>query len=202
MSQSDAEIMRDVQSGREDRFEEIAVRYRERLTRAAQSRFADPAAADDVVQETLLNAFASRGTFDVRMTFSTWIWTIFLNACRRAGKKQAREHDLLCRAAAADGGYAAEGYAAAGGLAPLLESERRDQLQAMLDQLAAADADALRLRFFGGLKFDDIAVAMDCSLGAAKLRVKRGLMKLAELWRDAHEEADRIHTPGELRIEP
>ena len=41
-------------------------------------------------------------------------------------------------------------------------------------------ADALRLRFFGGLKFQEIAAAMDCSLTTAKTRVKQGLLQMSE----------------------
>ena len=42
-------------------------------------------------------------------------------------------------------------------------------------------ADALRLRFFGGLKFEELAAAMNSSVSGAKLRVKQGLLRLAEL---------------------
>jgi RNA polymerase sigma-70 factor (ECF subfamily) len=42
-------------------------------------------------------------------------------------------------------------------------------------------ADALRLRFFGGLKFHEIAEAMPCSLTSAKNRVRWGLLRMAEM---------------------
>jgi RNA polymerase sigma-70 factor (ECF subfamily) len=45
-------------------------------------------------------------------------------------------------------------------------------------------ADALRLRFFGGLKFEEIAGAMQCSLSTAKNRVRWGLERMAELVQD------------------
>jgi DNA-directed RNA polymerase specialized sigma24 family protein len=38
----------------------------------------------------------------------------------------------------------------------------------------------LRLRFFGGLTFPEIAAAMRCSEPGAKHRVKIGLMRLSE----------------------
>ena len=53
-------------------------------------------------------------------------------------------------------------------------------------------ADALRLRFFGGLKFEEISETMQCSLGTAKNRVKWGLMRLAELVR----QADSVKSDG------
>ena len=48
-------------------------------------------------------------------------------------------------------------------------------------------ADALRLRFFGGLTFPEIAAAMGCSEPGAKNRVKSGLLKLAEWLRPEHQ---------------
>ena len=44
----------------------------------------------------------------------------------------------------------------------------------------ARQADAIRLRFFGGLKFQEIADAMDCSLSTAKNRVRWGLTTISE----------------------
>ena len=41
--------------------------------------------------------------------------------------------------------------------------------------LPDVQADALRLRFFAGLKFHEIADTMSCSLSAAKNRVRTGL---------------------------
>jgi RNA polymerase sigma-70 factor (ECF subfamily) len=70
-------------------------------------------------------------------------------------------------------------------LAALLAKERSQQLDLLLGQLSGVQADALRLRFFGGLKFQEIAEAMQCSLNTAKSRVKIGLMRMAELLQTA-----------------
>ena len=50
----------------------------------------------------------------------------------------------------------------------------------MLFRSPEAQADALRLRFFGGLTFPEIAAAMGCSEAGAKHRVKTGLVKLGQ----------------------
>jgi RNA polymerase sigma-70 factor (ECF subfamily) len=66
----------------------------------------------------------------------------------------------------------------------VLARERSELLEASLAALPTVQADALRLRFFGGLKFEEIAETMQCSLGTAKNRVRWGLMRLA----------DRVHS--------
>ena len=54
-------------------------------------------------------------------------------------------------------------------------------------RLPQMQADALRLRFFGGLTFPEIAVAMGCSEAGAKHRVKHGLLKLGRWLSQRHE---------------
>ena len=68
-----------------------------------------------------------------------------------------------------------------GALENLLAAERRQLLEALLAELSTVQADALRLRFFGGLKFQEIADSMGCSLCTAKNRVRWGLLHLSEL---------------------
>jgi sigma-70-like protein len=67
--------------------------------------------------------------------------------------------------------------------------------------LPTAQADALRLRFFGGLKFEEIADAMQCSLGTAKNRVRWGLMRLADHVHALRNEADAASQTPERRGE-
>jgi RNA polymerase sigma-70 factor (ECF subfamily) len=46
--------------------------------------------------------------------------------------------------------------------------------------LPDVQADALRLRFFGGLKYEEIAQSMNSSVSGAKRRVRRGLLSLTK----------------------
>ena len=62
----------------------------------------------------------------------------------------------------------------------LLAREASEQLYELLARLPEVQADALRLRFFGGLTFPEIAAAMQCSEPGAKNRVKTGLMTLSK----------------------
>ncbi len=69
-------------------------------------------------------------------------------------------------------------------LAQLLGTERKERVHRLLARLPEAQADALRLRFFGGLQFSEIALAMGSSLSGAKQRVKHGLLELADQLRE------------------
>jgi RNA polymerase sigma-70 factor (ECF subfamily) len=163
---------------------QLARRYQHELLRVARSRLGRLDWAEEVVQETFLATFKSLHTYDSRYSFRTWIWTILLNQCRQYLKKRSRGR--LVRSWSdqpADAGQECVVEALQCGAAPpdyLLAAERSELLDRMLRELPDAQADALRLRFFGGLKYREIADAMGCSLSSAKNRVRWGLMKMAE----------------------
>ncbi|HVU87818.1 MAG TPA: RNA polymerase sigma factor [Pirellulales bacterium] len=190
MHDSDVQLMRRANLGDRAAFAEIVRRYQGALRRVAESRLGTVEAAEDVVQETFFAAYKSRHSYDERFGFRTWLWTILLNQCRRYAGRQARH----ARTISIDRGEPSESSQrrceptapADAALAGLMAHERREVLERLLLRLSAVQADALRLRFFGGLKFQEIADTMQCSLCTAKNRVRWGLLKLSEL---VHEEA-------------
>jgi RNA polymerase sigma-70 factor (ECF subfamily) len=178
--------MRRVQAGEVELFDLLVARYREPLVNVAWSKLGDRAWAEDVVQETFLAAFASRATYKPQFAFRTWVWTILLNLCRRQWQRRAArpQEQSLPQASATDITGYREPATHETAPAVLLRTERRAEVHRMLARLSEVQADALRLRFFGGLQFSEIALAMNSSLGAAKQRVKNGLAALADQLRD------------------
>lgn len=199
---SDQELMRQAQQGDRAAFAEIVRRYRPALLRVAHSRLGRSDWAEDAVQETLLAAFQWRGSYRANSNFRTWLWTILLNQCRRSWSGYVRRPRLY----GFDDQPAAEVepaiYQASidRGEGPpwqrLLAQERSELLETLLKQLPPAEADALRLRFFAGLKFEEIAETMQCSLGTAKNRVKWGLMRLAESIREQEQASGQSSAGG------
>ena len=180
MSHSDNQIMVSVIDGRVELFDELVRRHRASLLRAAVSKLRNPALAEDAVQDCFLSAFARRHTFNPEFSFRGWLWTILLNVCRTQFRREARQpKTTLTKETLA----ANEPTTSDTGLTELLRAERGEVLADLLDQIPELEADALRLRFFGELQFDEIAQAMSCSLSGAKTRVRRGLERLAQLAR-------------------
>ena len=182
----DAEIMQRVQHGQVELFDLLVKKYRDALLRVAHSKLGEATSAEDAVQEALLNAYGARHTYDSRFTFRTWLWTILLNVCRKHYQRHARHAERFAQALTIDPSFS-YGEPATGetALSGLMDSERRQELERLLEKLPEVQADALRLRFFGGLKFDEIAQAMNCSLNGAKKRVRIGLLTLARHIREA-----------------
>lgn len=175
----DAQIMQRVQRGEYGWFDVLVQRYEQPLRKMAFSKLGNVATADDVVQEAFLAAFAAKHTYKPEFSFRTWLWTILLNLCRKQ-YRQTKSREPLTGAVSPD----AEPASYETGLQHVLRAERREQVEDMLSSLPEPQADALRLRFYGGLKFQEIAEAMQCSLSGAKRRVQAGLARLAELIRE------------------
>lgn len=200
MQLDDAEIMQRLQAGQLELFEVLVQRYRLPLLRAAWSKLGDPNWADDVVQETFLAVFTARHTYRSEFSFRTWLWTILLNLCSRQWKRQeTRPREFLFSKLHRDSGTGAsipEPIHRQTGLAAVLGTERRQQLVEALSRLPEPQADALRLRFFGELKFSEIAQAMESSVSAAKVRVKHGLEALARIFEEKGWHAEDLYDEG------
>lgn len=187
MYDTDAELMRRAKAGDASAFAQLVRRYESALRHVALARLGVRESAEDVVQEVLWAAFRSRHTYDERFGFRTWLWTILLNRCRYHAQRQARAPKTVSLDAAPagqsdDAATAVRDEPCGGAASPLtdlLRRERRELLEQLLARLTAAQADALRLRFFGELTFPEMAAVLECSPGAAKERVRSGLLRLA-----------------------
>src|SRR5690606_2869409 len=116
-----------------------------------------------------------RDTYDCRKPFRGWIWTIHVNACRRLARKQwSRQEspgdDKVPEPASPE--------------APVGDGLERDEqnlkVVETLTLIPEEQAEAIRMRFFGELSFEEIGAAMDCSAATAKSRVRYGLAKMAK----------------------
>jgi RNA polymerase sigma-70 factor (ECF subfamily) len=159
-------------AGEEFAFALLVARYEGALLRAATSRLTQRELAEEAVQETFLCAHRWLATYDSRFSFRTWLWTILLNQCTRQAKREAR--------AIGPGQRSEIRGQIDRPLDQLLARETTEHVQELLSRLPEAQADALRLRFFGELTFPEIAAAMACSEAGAKHRVKAGLLKLGQ----------------------
>ncbi len=184
-SPSDHEIVAGVLAGDFARFEEIVTRYQGALLRVSIGRLGNRNWAEDAVQETFLRAYKSLATYRSEYSFRTWLWTILLNQCSRIAQKRGKfptsnfwQDDP--GAEMEPGASWLNGSQDPAPLVELLRKERAEILDGLLNELPVAQSDALRLRFFGGLKFQEIADTMHCSLSSAKQRVRHGLMRLSE----------------------
>lgn len=179
---TDGEILAAVLAGDSDRYALIVQRYRRALQNLAFSYLGDAQAAEDAVQEAFLNSFRWLHTYDSRYSFRTWLWRILLNVCHRHRAKMRRQPVCSTTLQAGGSGEVSplDSEVPCDALTRMLNAERRETVLQLLEQLSDVQAEAVRLRFFGEMKFQEIADAQGIGLPAAKARVRNGLLQLAK----------------------
>ncbi|MEO6996353.1 MAG: RNA polymerase sigma factor [Lacunisphaera sp.] len=128
----------------------------------------DTALADDLAQDTFLQAFQGLARFRGGASFSTWLLGIAHNLHRNARRKQ-REHAPLSEAD--------EASVPAGDRA----SDLKIDFTAAMNQLSNEERLALHLGYEQGLSHGDIAALLDWPLGTVKTHLTRSKNKLRQL---------------------
>jgi len=126
--------------------------------------------ADDVAQETFINAYRALNSFRGEASFSSWLCSIAANELRAEWRRQKRRAEFLeedrrepvCDVVPGDGRELAEG----------------------LQRLSEMQRAALVLCFEHGLTHEEAAAALGCPIGTLKSHITRGKLRLRE-WLEA-----------------
>jgi len=149
-------------------------RYQHRLYRYLLRLVREPAAADDLFQQTWLRVMEKIGRYDARRNFEAWLFSVAHNLAvdswrgtrgesldnagdsgeSRAARLRADEPDALER---------------------LLDFERGAILAACLHELPAIHREVLTLRFEEDMKLEEIAEVAGIPLATVKSRLRRAL---------------------------
>jgi RNA polymerase sigma factor (sigma-70 family) len=136
----------------------------------AMSLVSNQTRADDLVQETLLKAWAKQEQFVPGTNLKAWLCTILRNQLYTEMRKRKREVDD------------ADGVMAAQMIAPAAQEHGSDLRVVWhhIGQLPALQREALLLVGAQGLTYEAAAEVMGCEVGTVKSRVSRARTLLAE----------------------
>lgn len=134
------------------------------LRRFARSLCRHRDMAEDLVQETMVRAWASRHTFLPGSNFRPWLFTIlrnqFYNAVRKSNRLVSWEPEAAERL-----------------LVQEPEQEARihlEDVEGALSQLPHNQREMLLLIAGAGMTYEEAALHADCKLGTVKSRINRG----------------------------
>lgn len=172
----DAALLARTAAGDRDAFDAIVAGHSASVYRLARALTRDPAAAEDVLQQTFLSAWQAAPQFRGEASVRTWLLTIARHAAQRHRERAAREpvDDTPLEALGIRAGW--------GGPSPetlLLAAESRDRVAAALASLDADDREVLTLRDLEDVPGETTARLLGLSLAAMKSRLHRARLKLA-----------------------
>ena len=171
------EIIQNVLDGDQEKFALLVDKYQGPIYNLVYRLTGSRHDAEDLAQETFIKAYKSLNNFQIKKKFFPWLYTIAINLTRNHLKKKKpllveSVEDLKSDNRESDKNN------------PEINFIKREQAQALarsIQKLPIALREAVILRYYFYLPFEEIARILCISLSGAKMRVYRGLEKLEYL---------------------
>ncbi|MBO4209183.1 sigma-70 family RNA polymerase sigma factor [Micromonospora echinofusca] len=169
-------LLRAVGRGDEAAFDALYEIVAPRVYGLARRVLRDPAQAEEVAQEILVEVWRTAARFDpARGTATSWIFTI---AHRRAvdrvrAEQASTERDHRVAAGSGETPYDEVAEEAASRL-------ERQQVRRCLEGLTELQREAITLAYYGGHTYQQVAVLLDAALPTIKTRMRDGLIRLRD----------------------
>jgi RNA polymerase sigma-70 factor (ECF subfamily) len=190
---SDEDLLARLRAGERDVFGTLVRRYERELYGYLRRYLGDEELAADVFQNTFVQVFVKVGQYEHGRPVRPWLYAIATNqaidALRRRNRRADTRADPLL--AGDNGDESAR---------PLFEvlrdrepgpveqaegAELRQLVRDAVDRLPDLLRQVVVMAYFQGLRYQEIADALDIPLGTVKSRLHAALAKLTEAWESA-----------------
>lgn len=157
-----------------------------RLLRQAAALTGDLNLAEDIVSETLIEAWKSFPRYNESCQLSTWLYAILLHRYQKSVRR-ARSRPIalawLSLFEAQDLSNRQENLAAteSSPAETAAQNETFVRLRQCIERLPDKHARVIRLRFFEEATLPDMATVLGCSVGTVKSRLHHALEKLRKM---------------------
>lgn len=164
--------------GDKDAFGRLIEAYQGPVYNLAYRMLANSGEAEEAAQEAFIRAYTRLESYDPTHKFSTWLLSITSNYCidqirkRRAVLLSLDEPLAPHPALHSDNNKGPE--------AQFLAREREDLVQGMLSELPAEYRQAVVLRYWYDMSYEEIADVQETSVSAVKSRLFRARRQLAD----------------------
>ncbi|MEX2172422.1 MAG: sigma-70 family RNA polymerase sigma factor [Pirellulales bacterium] len=179
-------------------FEELMLRYQNRMVSLLSHLVGKRDMAEDLTQDVFLRVYRARKRYVPGSKFSTWLFTIANNVASNALRGLSRRHEVDLRPSNPNesGGNPLEAAAvAASGLMPtrqLDKAELRQVVQLAIATLNERQRMAVLLAKFEHLSYAEIAEIMEMTPQAIKSLLSRARTNLREVIEPYMEQGTRV----------
>ncbi len=186
-SDPDVRLMLQVRDDNAAAFEELVLRYQNRLLTVLEHLVDDTELAEDLAQEAFLRVYRARKTYTPDAKFVTWLFTIATNLANNARRNKSRRKEVVLAPANSED-TAANSLdklaIAASGLMPTRQLDKAEMSQVVrsaMESLTDQQRTALVLSKFEEMSYIDIAESMGMSVPAIKSLLWRARESLREI---------------------
>jgi RNA polymerase sigma-70 factor (ECF subfamily) len=170
ISDPDYHVIEKIRDGNYQAFGELVRRYEDFAYTLIRSLVGNDDAAKDITQEVFLRAYKSIRRFEQRSSFKTWLYRIAYNTTMAHLARERKNGDRENASARdiTDGSY--ENF------------DKKLILEKIIGMLKPEYRAVIILHYYDGLKYGEIAEALDCPIGTIKIRLYRAKYELKKLW--------------------
>lgn len=177
----DAALVRELQAGSEDAFNQLIAQYHAPIYSLIRRSLQNPTDAADITQDVFIKVFRSIGTFHGDSSLKTWMYRIALheasNQRRWWSRHRKQEITIDLDGADEDDSLSLKEQLADHRDSPFecaSHAEMRERVETALGQIPEAFRTVVILREMEGLQYDEIAEILKINIGTVKSRLMRG----------------------------
>jgi RNA polymerase sigma-70 factor (ECF subfamily) len=177
----DEELIADYLQGRAEAFEMLFRRYKKSILNFALRFLGNRADAEDVTADVFVTLYSKRYTPQPQAKFSTWLFTVARNACISQIRKRRRFLPMWFTQG--ESGELEQWEIPDARNLPSDDLDRKEtaiQIRQAVTQLPEAQREAVILREYHEMSYQDIAQVMGCSLERVKILIFRGRERLRQ----------------------
>jgi RNA polymerase sigma-70 factor (ECF subfamily) len=192
--ETDERLLARLRAGERDVFGTLVRRYERELFGYLRRYLGDDDLADDVFQNTFVQVYLKIQQYEPGRPARPWLYAIATNQAIDALRRRNRRADQRADAAvsADEDGHPRPLFellpAPGDGPADSADrAEQRERVRAAVDRLPDLLRQVVILAYFQGLKYRDVADALDIPVGTVKSRLHAALARLTEEWTAAEQ---------------
>lgn len=180
-SSAEEELIQQALAGHSHAYGQLVERYQDRLYSAMLHVVGSHDEAEDVVQDSFVQAYVKLNTFQGNSRFFTWLYRIaFNNALSR--RRRRRADMSIEQSREVTGGEPEDRQEAPD--EPLLRNERITMVKAAMDRLTEEHRHILVLREMQDMAYEDIAEILDINIGTVRSRLSRARNQLHDILKE------------------
>ena len=191
---TDAELLKRYREGDETAFREIVERYKNSLYSFLRRFLNRQDLVEDVFQETFLQLFASRDSFDTSRPLRPWLFTIAANKAKDALRKMQRHSSMSIGAIADSGDVSVDdviNILTSYKITPADEVTMEETARRVREVVADMPENLrgiLILAYFEQFSYKHMAEILSIPIGTVKSRLHTAVMHFTKKWNAANRE--------------
>jgi len=194
--QSDSQLLQYYKTGNEDAFREIVTRYKHPLYAFLRRFLNRQDLVEDVFQDTFLQLYSSRDSFDFKRPLRPWLFTIAANKARDALRKQQRSSSFSLSAIANSSNISIDDVVnilASYDITPdkeVVNNETEHRVREVVANMPENLREILILAYFEQFSYKQMAQILSIPIGTVKSRLHTAVAHFTKKWKAANRSYD------------